>query len=50
MGGPGDYYTKLNKSDRESQIAYDTAYTWNLKKKIHMDLFIKQKHTHRHRK
>ena len=50
MGRPGDYYTKWNKSDRESQIAYDTAYMWNLKKKIHMDLFIKQKHTHRHRK
>ena len=32
MDGPGDYYTKWNKSDRESQIAYDTAYMWNLKK------------------
>ena len=33
------------------QISYDTAYMWNLKKKmIQMNLFTKQKQTHRHRK
>ena len=32
MDGPRDYYTKCNKSDRESQIAYEIAYMWNLKK------------------
>ena len=30
------------------QISYDTAYMWNLKKKmIQMNLFTKQKQTHR---
>ena len=35
--------------DRERQILYDITYMWNLKK-IQMNLFTKQKHTHRHRK
>ena len=30
MGGPRDYYTKWNKSDRERQI-YDVTYSWDLK-------------------
>ena len=32
MDGPRDYHTKWSKSDKERQISYDTAYTWNLKK------------------
>ena len=35
------------KSDRERQISYDTTYMWNLKKMIQMNLFTKQKQTHR---
>ena len=35
------------KSDRERQL-YEITYMWNLKKK--MNLFTKQKQTHRHRK
>ena len=31
MGGPRDYHTKQNKSDRERQIPYDITYMWNLK-------------------
>ena len=31
------------------QMSYDITYMWNLKK-IQMNLFIKQKQTHRHRK
>ena len=47
MDGPGDYHTKWIKSDREGQI-YDVAYMQNLKKKmIQMNLFTKQKQTHR---
>ena len=33
MDGPGGYYAKLNKSDRERQILYDFTYMWNLNKK-----------------
>ena len=40
----------LSKSDRERQVSYDITYMWNLKKKIQMNLFTKQKQTHRHRK
>ena len=29
--------------NREGQISYDTAYMWNLKKMVYMNLFIKQK-------
>ena len=32
MDGPRDGHTERNKSDRERQISYDVAYTWNLKK------------------
>ena len=45
MDGPRDDYTKS-----EQQISYDTTSMWNLKKEIHMNLFIKQKQLHRHRK
>ena len=35
----------------DKQISYDTSYMWNLKKKVtQMNLFTKQKQTHRHRK
>ena len=56
MDGPRDYHTKWSKSDRkkqtsyditytdiERQILYDIAYMLNLKKKIQMNLFTKQK-------
>ena len=42
MNGPRDYHTKWSKPDRERQI-YDIAYMWNLKKRIQMSLFTKQK-------
>ena len=32
------------------QISCDITYMWNLKKMIQMNLFTKQKQTHRHRK
>ena len=35
---------------RLRQISYDIIYMWNLKKMIQMNLFTKQKQTHRHRK
>ena len=38
----------LSKPDRERQI-YDIIYMWNLKKIIQINLFTKQKQTHRHR-
>ena len=34
-------------NQRERQILCDIVYTWNIKKKIQMDLFTKQKQTHR---
>ena len=34
----------------ERQISYDITYMCNLKKMIQMNLFTKQKQTHRHRK
>ena len=34
----------------QRQISYDITYMWNLKKMIQMNLFTKQKQTHRHRK
>ena len=48
MDGPRDYHTKQSKSERETQIPYYITYMWNVKKKkIQMNLFIKQKQTHR---
>ena len=39
---------KWSKSDKERQISYDMAYMGNLKKKmVQMNLFTKQKPTHR---
>ena len=35
---------------RERKIAYDITYMWNLKKMIQMNLFTKQKQTHRYKK
>ena len=35
---------------REKQILYDVIYRLNLKIMIHMNLLIRQKQTHRHRK
>ena len=35
---------------RQRQILYDITYMQNLKKLIQMNLFAKQKQTHRHRK
>ena len=48
MDGPRDCHTEWGKLDRERQISYGIAYMWNLKKKvIQMNLFTKQKQTHR---
>ena len=47
MGGPRDYHAKWSKPDRERQISYDIAYIWNMKKMIQMNLFTKQKQTHK---
>ena len=33
MDGPGGYYAKWNKSDRERQILYVITHMWNLKNK-----------------
>ena len=49
MDGPRDYHTERSKPDRERQI-YDFAYMWNLQKIIQMNLYTKQKQTHRHSK
>ena len=35
---------------RQKQISYDIIYKWNLKKMIKMNLFTKQKETHRYRR
>ena len=32
MDGPRDCHTEWSKSDWETQISYDIAYMWNLKK------------------
>ena len=50
MDGPRDYHTKWSKLERERQISYDMAYMCNLKKMIQMNLFTKQKQTHRHKR
>ena len=39
MDGPKDYQTKWNKPGRKRQIAYDTAYMWNLR--VHFKLLKK---------
>ena len=47
MDGPRDYQTKWTKSNRERQISYDITHIENLKKVLQMNLFTKQKQTHR---
>ena len=42
--------SKLRQTEK-IQVSYDITYMWNLKKKkTQMNLFIKQKSTHRHKK
>ena len=41
---------KSSKSDKERQILYDITYMWNLKKMVQMNLFTKDKQSHRCRK
>ena len=48
MDGPREYHTKWSKSHRERQIFYDIIYMWN--QKYDMNLYTKQKQTHRYRK
>ena len=48
MDRPRDYHTKRSKSNRERQIPFITC-VWNPKKMIQMNLFAKQKQTHRYR-
>ena len=48
MDGPRDYHPRWSKSDRERQT-YDITYVES-KKMIQVNLFTKQKQTHRHRK
>ena len=48
MDGPRDYHTKWSMWDR-LKISYDITYMWNLKNMIQMNLFTKQKQTHKHR-
>ena len=40
----------LSKQVRQRQVSYIITYMLNLKKMIQMNLFAKQKQTHRHRK
>ena len=47
MDGPGDYYTKWSKSDRERQIPHDTTYIWNLKNKTNKQSKMKQTQKYR---
>ena len=49
MDGPRDYHSKWSKPDRERQILYDIDYC-GIQKNDAMNLFTKQKQTHRHRK
>ena len=38
------------KSDTERQLSYNISYMWNLKKKVQMNLFTKQKLNHKCRR
>ena len=40
----------LNEVNQRRKISHDITYMWNLKKMIQMNLFTRQKQTHRHRK
>ena len=46
---PRAYYTEWSKSERETQIPYDTAYIWNLKH-VANNVIHEQKQTHQQRK
>ena len=46
MGGPGGYYARWNKADRERQILYDITYIWNLKKYNKLVNITKKKQSH----
>ena len=46
MDGPRGHHRKWSNSDR-GEIAYEITHMWNLK--YHMNIFTKQKQTHRHR-
>ena len=40
----------LSEEINQRQISYNITYMWNLKKPIQMNLFTKQKETHRYEK
>ena len=44
-GGPRYDHTNWSKSDKGKVISYDITSLWNLKKKLQMNLFTKQKQT-----
>ena len=48
MDGPSNDHTKWSKSDRKRQMWYHLCVEF--KKQIHMNLSMKQKHPHTHRK
>ena len=48
LGGPGDYFTKRNKPDRESQIPDDIIYMWK-QTKNHKQQQQREKQTHKYR-
>ena len=39
MDGPGDYYTKGSKLDKERQLLYGITYMWHLIKMKQMNFF-----------
>ena len=49
MDGTRDYHIKWNKSERERQLPY-TSLTCAIKNMTQINLFMKQKQIHRHRK
>ena len=51
MDRPRGHHTKRRKQEGQMQISYDITYMWNLKKKnMQMNLFTKEKCTHKQRK
>ena len=42
-----DLESILREQTKERQISYDITYIWNLKKMIQMNLYIKQRSSHR---
>mgnify|MGYP007071224199 CR=1 FL=1 len=49
MHGPRNFHTKWGKPDRERQISYYISYVEQKHKEIQMNLYTKQKETHRQR-